>query len=431
MKIAMLTNNYKPFVGGVPVSVERLALGLRELGHQVTIFAPSYTGQEPEAGVIRCRALKHQLPGGIVIPDIFDPTIERAFREERFDLIHTHHPMLMGQTALRLGRKHDLPVVLTYHTRYSQYLHYLKPWALLQKDAESRRGTSLGRAEAALMSKIQTGLMPACGRAFARGCDMVLAPSPAIREQLLREGVSCPIRVLTTGLSPRELAPMPETSASLRRALAGGRSRVFCTVSRLEPEKDLPFMLRGLAAYKQQAGDDFRMVFIGGGTQKTALAAQAQALGLGDQVVFAGTVPHSELPAYYGAADLFLFSSKSETQGIVLLEAMAAGLPVVAVEGSGICDVVENGRNGFCTPNDEELWAAAVCRALGQAHRVLSAGARATAQDYSQEQIAKRAEGLYLDAIALHRQNALSLIPRHAHEGLSLRQQKVLYLGHD
>ena len=125
MKIAMMTNNYKPFVAGVPVSVERLTQGLREQGHQVVVFAPSYDGQQEERDVVRYRSFLRGVAGGVSIPNSLDPEIERKFREGDFDLIHVHHPMMIGDTARYLSWKYHVPLVFTYHTRYEQYLHYV------------------------------------------------------------------------------------------------------------------------------------------------------------------------------------------------------------------------------------------------------------------------------------------------------------------
>ena len=153
MRIAMMTNNYKPFVGGVPVSVERLACALRDLGQEVTVFAPSYAGMEEEEGVVRYRTLVSGVCGGIVIPDRLDPVIEEEFCAGTFDVIHVHHPMLIGRTALQLSGKYRVPLVFTWHTRYEQYLHYL--------------GLSALRPA-----------VPGYMRAFANQCDGVIAPAP-------------------------------------------------------------------------------------------------------------------------------------------------------------------------------------------------------------------------------------------------------------
>ena len=111
----MLTNNYKPFIGGVPISIERLANGLREQGHEVFIFAPSYENQVDEENVVRYKSLKenNKITGKFAVPNIFDLNIERKFRELNIDIIHVHHPMLIGWTAIYLGKKYNIPVTFT------------------------------------------------------------------------------------------------------------------------------------------------------------------------------------------------------------------------------------------------------------------------------------------------------------------------------
>ena len=125
-----MTNNYRPMTGGVPISIERLAKGLMEQGHQVTVFAPSYPDWKGEEGafseetVFRYHTLLQHFIGGIVLPDPMDLRIEREFQKKNFDIIHVHHPMLIGKTACYLSRKYQIPLFFTYHTRYEQYLKY-------------------------------------------------------------------------------------------------------------------------------------------------------------------------------------------------------------------------------------------------------------------------------------------------------------------
>lgn len=130
MKIAMLTNNYKPFVGGVPISVERLAKELRKQGHKVTVFAPDYGfdpryGQVEEDDVIRFQVTRQKMENGMVYPKLVSREIWKGFKEHEFDCIHVHQPMFVGTQALYLGQKYQIPVIYTYHTRYEDYLHYI------------------------------------------------------------------------------------------------------------------------------------------------------------------------------------------------------------------------------------------------------------------------------------------------------------------
>ena len=129
MNIAMFTNNYKPFIGGVPISIERLSEGLRSLGHRVTVFAPEPEGKlstEQEKDVVRFKVFYRKADRGMILGNCFDRKIEAYFREGNFDVIHVHHPVLVGQTALYLGKKYNITVAYTYPTRYEEYLHHFK-----------------------------------------------------------------------------------------------------------------------------------------------------------------------------------------------------------------------------------------------------------------------------------------------------------------
>lgn len=136
MRIAMMTNNYKPFVGGVPISIERLADSLRDLGHTVYIFAPDYKSpMDDDEYIFRFPTMKHKIAGAIPIPNLIYGYVKNAISTLDIDLIHVHHPVMIGNVATRLGKEFHIPVVFTYHTRYEQYLHYLKPFGYLQNKA--------------------------------------------------------------------------------------------------------------------------------------------------------------------------------------------------------------------------------------------------------------------------------------------------------
>lgn len=381
MKIAMMTNNYKPFVAGVPISVERLAMGLRELGHQVVVFAPSYDDQQDEEDIVRYGSLLRGIAGGFSVPNHLDPKIEREFRKGKFDVIHVHHPMMIGSTARYLSWKYQVPLVYTYHTRYEQYLHYIG-LAGLKK------------------------LMPAYLHCTLKRCDMVIAPTPAIQDYLEDIQISAPVEVLPTGLSDDSFRPDEKRAEQLRSELAGQREHLFCTVARLAKEKNLEFLFESLWYYKQKAGACFKLVLIGEGPYRAKLIKRVKELGLEEEIVFAGQVPNEEIKNYCRACDLFLFTSRSETQGIVLLEAMAAGTPVLALKATGTEDIVVNGRNGYMTEvsgeeekarkRDEQLFAEKLMDILEKKElNFLRQGAFRTAGNYKGLQIAGWAEKYY------------------------------------
>lgn len=382
VKIAMMTNNYLPFIGGVPVSIQRLSDGLRREGHQVTVFAPDYKEQTRENDIVRYRSFIKGIVNGASVPDSFDRKIEREFAKGNFDVIHVHHPMMIGWTAVHLSQKYRIPLVLTYHTRYEQYLHYLKA------------------------SCFQSAV-PCYMKTFMRFCDMVLAPTPLMQDYLYEIGCETPVRILPTGISDDSFAVDEAAASALRRSFLGkddGKAKyLFCTVARLAKEKNLAFLFRVLAARKKAVGgSDFRFVLVGEGPEEKHLRKLAVRLDLEREIYFAGCVQNEEVKNYCRASDLFLFSSLSETQGIVLLEAMAAGTPVLALRATGVSDIVVNGVNGFMTDVSETEFGETLDFVLQNPRGYLEKGARYTAYKYQVQDIARRAVDYYKTVIAAH-----------------------------
>lgn len=372
MKIAMMTNNYKPFIAGVPISVDRLTESLREMGHEVVVFAPDYEGCEEEADVVRCRSLIQGIYCGFSLPDRFDPKIERRFKEEAFDVIHVHHPMVMGKTAAYLSKKYQVPLVFTYHTRYEQYLHYLGLAAF-------------------------GNLIPHYVRHYTKNCSMVIAPTVTMREQLEKMEIETPVTVLPTGIPEECFSPEEEQVEKYRKKLLGDKKYLFCTIARLAKEKKIEFLLKALGERKRKGKNDFRLALIGEGPNEKALRELTEELDLTENIEFVGKVQNNEIKNYCKASDLFLFASTSETQGIVLLEAMAAGTPVLAVEATGTADLVKNGLNGAMTGEDLEQYESRLEELLKEdSYLTLREGAVKTARFYVQGEVAKRAVTCYL-----------------------------------
>lgn len=374
MKIAMMTNNYKPYIAGVPISVERLSEGLRANGHEVIVFAPDYEGQEEDEHIVRYKAFIKGVLDGFSVPNSLDPDIEKRFREGQFDVIHVHHPMLIGRTALYLSKKYHVPLCFTYHTRYEQYLHYIGA-EFLQK------------------------AVPDYVNRYANRCDLVFAPTPSMQAWLEKIGIRSGTAVLPTGLAKESFMAEEEEAAYLRDVLLGGRKYLFCTVARLAREKNLDFLFRVLAERKRKHGADFRLALVGDGPCKEQLCRLAEELGIREDIAFVGTVPNEKVKNYCKAADLFLFSSLSETQGIVLLEAMVAAAPVLAVKAPGVWDVVVDGKNGYMTQMSEMEFENRLESLLRQDRTWLEQGAVETAKKYEMREIAKWAAVYYNIAI--------------------------------
>ncbi|MCM1065880.1 MAG: glycosyltransferase [Eubacterium sp.] len=335
MKIALMTNNYKPFMGGVPISIERLKRGLEGLGHQVTVFAPTYGEQAEEENVFRYATCMKRFIGGIVLPNPFDRRIEEEFKKHDFDIIHVHHPMLIGRTAVYLSKKYNVPLTFTYHTRYERYVECYTKSRLIEK------------------------LTPLYLRTFLKHCHFIFAPTRGMKDYLVEACRVYPekIGILPTGIEEENFQVDGDAIAKIREQYQAEDMPLLITVSRMAQEKNVEFLLHSLELFKRRWGKPFRMLMIGDGPDRKAYERTAAELGLGQEIRFTGKIPNQEIASYFAAADAFLFASRTETQGIVILEAFAGKTPVVAVEASGVKDLVKSGFNGILTEENREQFA--------------------------------------------------------------------------
>ncbi|MDN6179877.1 MAG: glycosyltransferase [Halomonas subglaciescola] len=349
LRTAMFTNNYLPFIGGVPISIERLKRGLSALDHPVMVIAPRYSRQNiaEEDDVLRLPSL---LPLGkhreFRLANIFSWRMLSRVRAFAPHIIHVHHPFWIGRAGKLLGRMLGVPVVYTYHTRLEHYAHYVPLPGPLFRNFISH----------ALVKR------------FANGCDVIIVPTSSVEEYLRIIGVKKPIFVQPTGIEYARFADVDDHAVEAlkaRYALAG--KRVLVSISRLSREKNIDFMLDGLRLLHDGGEHDAHLLLVGEGQDRQRLETRVEALGLGPHVTLAGAVAPEEIPAYCHTAELFVFASRSETQGMVVLEAMAAGLPVVVIRSSGIEDIVTQGHNGYKTAPDVQAWSGAIAALLNNA----------------------------------------------------------------
>ena len=379
LRVAMFTNNYLPFIGGVSLSVDRLHRGLLQLGSAVKIFAPDYqqSWTDPDdVSIVRCPALFHTRKERFPVANIFSRKIEMEFRSFDCDLVHVHHPFWLGGKGMRLARKGGIPVILTYHTRLEHYTHYFP-----------LPGTALKNIVAHYMIK-----------RFANNCDAIITPTASTEEYLRNLGVSALIETIPTGISLEDYKQWsPKEVRSLRDQYASPGESLLISVSRMAKEKNIDFLIAGLAKVKERSHVPFKCLLVGDGPEKTRLEEKAKKLGLKDHLVFTGNVTPLEVVRHYLAADLFVFTSTSETQGMVLLEAMAGGCPVVAVRGSGVYDVVKDGFNGYKVAESTDNWAEAIICLLSDRKQlsILSENSRLFAEKFSLENITEKILILY------------------------------------
>ncbi len=358
MRVALFTNNYVPFCGGVTISVETLRRGLEARGHEAWVFAPRFRGTVDDPPRVRRypsipAATYPEFP--LAIP--FARGIAAEARGLGVDVFHAHHPFLLGPAAARLARRLGRPLVFTYHTRYDKYAHYVP---LSRAVVE--------RAAIALSAR------------FARRADAVIAPSARVRDELTREGVRVPIAVIPTGVDLARFRPGDRAAA--RRALGlVADAPLVLYVGRLDREKSIE---RVLLAFEHVAGTlpHARLMLVGPGKEAVNLQRLAARLPCAPRIAFLGARAHDTLPVCYQAADLFLFASETETQGLVLAEAAACGLAAVAVSAPGCDEVVRDGVTGvLAKPEPIALAEAAIGLLLdGERRAALGARARAVAE---------------------------------------------------
>lgn len=379
LRVAMFTNNYLPFIGGVPLSIDRLYKGLVRLGFTVKIFAPSYRQpwEDPQDGsIVRCPGLFSFHLDNFPVINIFSRKITKEFNQCDCDLVHIHHPFWLGKKGLRLARKRRIPVVFTYHTRLEYYTHYIP-----------LPGTALKNLVAHFVIK-----------QFANRCDAIITPTASTEEYLRNLGVSALIETIPTGINIEEYSSWSDEQVQeLRSQYVDAGEKLLISVSRLAEEKNLDFLIDGLAKVKSRSQKPFKCLLVGDGPERQRLMDKVNGLGLAEIIIFTGNIPPHEVVRCYLAADCFVFASTSETQGMVLLEAMAGGCPVVAVRASGVYDVVKDGYNGFAVTESTDRWAAKVAEILEDKRLLssLSKNSRTFAENYSVEKIAGKVVKLY------------------------------------
>ena len=233
---------------------------------------------------------------------------------------------------------------------------------------------------------------------FTNKCDLIFAPTPGMQNRIRENGTEVSMAVLPTGLDDSFYIEDEEKTKTIRRQYLGEEKNghLFCSVSRLEEEKNPIFLLNGIRCLKEKLPFSFRVLLLGEGSMRKELEVLAEQMGLSDTVVFLGNISNEDVKQYLYASELFLFASKSETQGIVLEEAMAAGNPIVAVRASGVEDVVKNGINGYMTEEDVEIWSDKAAELIQSPdYRQVCMEARKTAESYRASRLAAHAETLY------------------------------------
>ncbi|MCG6930879.1 MAG: glycosyltransferase [Desulfofustis sp.] len=363
MNIAMFTNTFTPHVGGVARSVQGLADELRRMGHAVLVVAPSFEGSaRNEPGVLRVPAVQHFNGSDFSLPVPVFGSMSGVLEAFRPDVVHSHHPFLLGYSALRIAAAFAVPIVFTHHTRYEQYTHYVPGDSSALKH---------------FVIELVTG--------YCNLCSGVIAPSGSIADILVDHGVKTAIQVIPTGVDPLYFE-VPESAPSRQDLGIPEHALVLGHVGRLAPEKNLHYLAECISSYLH-LDTEAHFLMAGEGAVKPDMLALFESRGVLDRIHSLGVLSRTELAGIYRLMDLFAFTSCSETQGLVLAEAMAAGTPVIAVDAPGVRDVIVDFRNGRLLAADRpEDYVGSIAWFAGlddDRRQQLRASARSTAEGLS------------------------------------------------
>lgn len=382
MNILFLSDVYFPRINGVSTSIHTLRQQLAAQGHRVHLLAPDYySPSEDESWITRVPS--HYL--------MFDPedrlmrygkalAMSADLRHEDYDILHVHTPFAAHYLGLRLSRRLGIPCVETYHTFFEDYMHHYLP--ILPKP--------LLRMLARRLSCSQCNAM-----------DAVVAPSQPMLDALRSYGVKSHAEVIPTGLQEHSFVPGDGSGFRRRYGIAPDRP-VMLFVGRVAHEKNIGFLLR-MALQVKHSRPDILLVLAGEGPALEQLRKEARALGLQDNTLFLGYLDRkTELNDCYRMADVFVFSSLTETQGLVLLEAMAQGVPVVAIAEMGTKSILVEGKGALIAPQDEKGFAERVLGLLANPEhgRALGEKAHGYALHWSASYMAERMMKFYRQVIA-------------------------------
>lgn len=332
MKILYISDVYFPRVNGVSTSIRTFVKQLQSLGHEVHLIAPDYAVSTEDESWIK------RIPARSIYFDPEDRLMKWSavmqklpeLRHENYDLIHVHTPFVAHYLGLRLARELNVPCVETYHTFFEDYLHHYLPWI----------PKLIARSIARTISKRQCNAV-----------DAIVAPSKPMLDVLRAYGVKAAAEVIPTGLQEHSFNEADGKAFRVKYDIALERPMLLF-VGRVAFEKNISFLLE-MTKLLIEKHPDALLVVAGQGPAEKSLHQLAADLGLGNNIKFIGYLDrNTELNACYQAADIFVFSSKSETQGLVLLEAMAQGTPVVAIAELGTASILIEGQGALIAPDN-------------------------------------------------------------------------------
>jgi glycosyltransferase involved in cell wall biosynthesis len=361
MRIGMMADTYKPYVSGVTNYIDLNKHYLEKAGHEVYVFTfsePDYYDKEER--IVRSPGLP-LADTGFFLSLIYSREAKHLLQS--MDVVHVHHPFLSGRLALHYCHHERIPIIFTNHTRYDMMAQAYIPM---------------------LPEEISEGFLQAYMPSFCEAVDLVVSPSPGMEKVLRKLDVGSHIEIVPNGV---ELKRFIQTKPLSRADYGFSEDAVLLIYTgRLAPEKNLTFLLMSFAGVTQ-AVDNARLLLVGDGPIKEELHTLAKDLQITEAVHFTGMIPYEKMPGYLAMCDAFVTASVSETFGLVIVEAMGTGLPVIGIQSPGVGDIIEDEKTGFLSTNNLPAYTAKLTRLClqTQLRQKMGRAARKASQKYDIE----------------------------------------------
>lgn len=382
MKIGIFTDCYYPQVNGVVTSVLMLEEELIKLGHDVTIVTVKVPKHiDDKDNVMRVNSIPFTRWKEFRVGVPFFSETYRNIKNMNFDLIHTHTEFSMGLLGKYMAKSLDIPILHTYHTMYEDYTHYVLKY---------------GRS-------IVKKLIKGTSKLYVKKYDGIIAPTDKTRLALRSYGVNNDIYVVPTGIDLRHFAKYEAMNPMVQEIKdhyhIGPDDKIILSLGRLSEEKSVQTIISqmpDLLVHEPHA----KLLIVGDGPYRSKLEKLAKSLNLDEHIIFTGQVPFDDVSYYYSLAHVFVSASKTETQGLTIMEAMATEVPVVVYDDLNVKDIVMNNVSGRLFTSSQELTESlADCFANEHKTRRLSKKATEIVKELSKESYARNAEHVYYQLI--------------------------------
>jgi 1,2-diacylglycerol 3-alpha-glucosyltransferase len=340
MNVGLFSETYYPEINGVATSVYTLKNELEKRGHNVYVFTTTTPGApEHEYNVFRVPSMPFILITERRVGLFYQPKLAHIIKKLNLDIIHTHTEFSLGIFGRIMARELKLPIVHTYHTIYEDYTHYLTHFKALDRRAK------------------------AFARTYSKVCcntvEQVIVPTDKTKDLLMTYSVHKDISVIPTGIDLNKFdrsnySPADITSLKQRYDIKP-TEKVMIYIGRISQEKNIEEIIDAMPEY-MKIRENVKFVIVGSGPASEKLEHLVKQLGLTERFVFTGAQPWDNIGLFYQLGDVFVSASKSETQGLTYIEAMASGLPVVAKQDKCLEDILEQGHNGYSFTDKEGLF---------------------------------------------------------------------------